>query len=62
MYDLKLRGERASMLADTLLSVPTSCYQQRSLAAALGLFLDLKTKTALHRAPHRQCQCPESPA
>ena len=50
MYDLKLRGERASILADALLSVPTSPYQQRSLEAALGLFLDLKTKTALHRA------------
>ena len=50
MYDLKLRGERASILADALLSVPTSPYQQRSLEAALGLFLDLKTKKALHRA------------
>ena len=46
MYDLKLRGERASILADALLSVPTSPYQQRSLEAALGLFLDLKTKKA----------------
>ncbi|BDP44735.1 hypothetical protein DAETH_47040 (plasmid) [Deinococcus aetherius] len=50
MWNLKLRGERASTLADALLSVPTSPYQQRSLEAALGLFLDLKTKTALHRA------------
>lgn len=50
MYDLKLRGERAAIVADALLSVPTSPYQQRSLEAALGLFLDLKTKTALHRA------------
>ncbi len=30
--------------------MPTSPYQQRSLEAALGVFLDLKTKTALHRA------------
>jgi len=50
VYDLKLRGERAAILADALLSVPTSPYQQRSLEAALGLFLDLKTKIALHRA------------
>ena len=50
MYDLKLRGERASILADALLSVPTSPYQKRSLEAALGLFLDLKTKKALHWA------------
>ena len=50
MNDLKLGGERARILADALLSVPTSPYQKRSLEAALGLFLDLETKTALHRA------------
>ncbi|WP_102128613.1 transposase [Deinococcus planocerae] len=50
MWNLKLRGERARILADALLAVPTSPYQQRSLEAALGLFLDLKTKKALHRA------------
>ncbi|BDP43309.1 hypothetical protein DAETH_32780 (plasmid) [Deinococcus aetherius] len=50
MWNLKLRGERARILADALLCVPNSPYQQRSLQAALGLFLDLKTKKALHRA------------
>jgi hypothetical protein len=43
-------GERSAILAEQLLAVPTSPYQQRSLNAALGLFLDLRTKTALHRA------------
>ena len=51
MSNLQFRGERAPILADRILQVPQSPYQQRSLQAALGLFLDLKTKKALHRAP-----------
>lgn len=43
-------GERSRILADALLAVPRTTYQQRSLSALLGLFLDLGTKTALHRA------------
>ncbi len=51
MSNLQLRGERAPILADALLKVPSTPYQQRSLKAALGLCLDLKTRNALHRAP-----------
>jgi hypothetical protein len=50
MSNLKFSGERSAILAEQFLAVPTSPYQQRSLNAALGLFLDLGTKTALHRA------------
>lgn len=51
MSNLQFCGERAPILADALLQVPTSRYQQRSLQAALGMFLDLGMKKALHRAP-----------
>ena len=51
MSNLRFRGERAPILADALVQVPSTVYQQRSLKAALGMFLDLKTKKALHRAP-----------
>lgn len=44
------RGSALPQTADRFLAVPTSPYQQRSLNAALGLFLDLGSKTALHRA------------
>lgn len=50
MNDLRLSGKRARILADHLLSVPRTIYQRRSLEAALGMFLDLGRKTALHRA------------
>ena len=43
-------GERVRILADEFLAIPTTSYQQRSLGAALALFLDTATKTALHRA------------
>ena len=43
-------GERVRILADEFLAVPTTSYQQRSLEAALSMFLDTATKTALHRA------------
>ncbi|BDP44391.1 hypothetical protein DAETH_43600 (plasmid) [Deinococcus aetherius] len=43
-------GSAPPQTADALLAIPTSPYQKRSLEAALGLFLDLKTKKALHRA------------
>ncbi|GAA3999401.1 hypothetical protein GCM10022631_07810 [Deinococcus rubellus] len=46
----QIPGERVRSLTDQLLAVPTSPYQQRSLQAALFLFLDTRTKTALHRA------------
>ena len=42
--------ERVRSLTDQLLAVPTSPYQQRSLEAALFMFLDTRTKTALHQA------------
>ncbi|BDP40516.1 hypothetical protein DAETH_04850 [Deinococcus aetherius] len=45
MSNLKLRGERASLLADPFPAVPGTLYRQRSLEAALGLFLDLGTRT-----------------
>jgi len=48
--DLKLSGKCTRILADHLLSVPRTIYQRRSLVAALGMFLDLGRKTALHRA------------
>ncbi|ABF45997.1 transposase, IS4 family [Deinococcus geothermalis DSM 11300] len=51
MSNSQILGERARILADQLLAVPTTVYQQRSLQAALHLFLDTGTKTALHRAP-----------
>ena len=46
----QIPGERVRSLTDQLLAVPTSPYQQRSLQAALFMFLDTRTKTALHRA------------
>jgi hypothetical protein len=42
--------ERIRILADEFLAVPSTSYQQRSLEAALFMFLDTATKTALHRA------------
>ncbi|BDP43641.1 hypothetical protein DAETH_36100 (plasmid) [Deinococcus aetherius] len=69
MWNLKLRGERASILADALLAVPSSPSQQRSLEAAPGFFLTLKTKKALRRAAlllvhpsaGQACQHPAAP-
>ena len=46
----QISGERVRRLADTFLSIPVTSYQQRSLQAALFMFLDIATKTALHRA------------
>lgn len=46
----QIPGERVRILADQFLAIPTTSYQQRSLGAALTLFLDTATKTALHRA------------
>lgn len=51
MLKSQILGERARILADGVLAVPETVYQQRSLSAALYLFLDPATKTALHRAP-----------
>lgn len=50
MSKSQILGERVRILADEFLAIPTTCYQQRSLGAALALFLDTATKTALHRA------------
>lgn len=46
----QILGERVRILADEFLAIPTTSYQQRSLQAALFMFLDTATKTALHRA------------
>ena len=50
MSTSQIPGERVRILADQFLAIPTTSYQQRSLGAALALFLDTATKTALHRA------------
>ena len=50
MSKSQIPGERVRILADQFLAVPTTSYQQRSLGAALFMFLDTATKTALHRA------------
>ena len=50
MSKSQVPGERIRILADEFLAIPTTPYQQRSLGAALALFLDTATKTALHRA------------
>ncbi|GHF61175.1 hypothetical protein HNQ07_004124 [Deinococcus metalli] len=50
MSKSQISGERVRILADEFLAVPTTSYQQRSLQAALFMFLDTATKTALHRA------------
>lgn len=50
MSKSQILGERVRILTDQLLAIPTTMYQQRSLQAALHLFLDPATKTALHRA------------
>lgn len=50
MSTSQIPGERVRILADEFLAIPTTSYQQRSLGAALALFLDTATKTALHRA------------
>ena len=46
----QISGERVRRLADAFLAIPVTSYQQRSLQAALFMFLDTATKTALHRA------------
>ena len=50
MSTSQILGERVRILADEFLAIPTTSYQQRSLQAALFMFLDTATKTALHRA------------
>ncbi|CAM3467132.1 hypothetical protein DESA109040_13740 [Deinococcus saxicola] len=42
-------GKRIRILTDQCLAVPTTSYQQRSLEAALCMFMDTATKTAPHR-------------
>jgi len=51
MSSSQILRERARILADEVLAVPATIYQQRSLSATLHLFLDTATRTALHRAP-----------
>lgn len=50
MSKSQILGERVRILADEFLAIPTTSYQQRSLEAALSMFLDTATKPALHRA------------
>ncbi len=50
MSKSQILGERVRILADEFLAIPATSYQQRSLEAALFMFLDTATKTALHRA------------
>ncbi|GHF61553.1 hypothetical protein HNQ07_004175 [Deinococcus metalli] len=50
MSKSQIPGERVRILADEFLAIPTTSYQQRSLQAALFMFLNTSTKTALHRA------------
>lgn len=50
MSKSQILGERVRILADEFLAIPTTSYQQRSLQAALFMFLDTATRTALHRA------------
>ena len=50
MSKSQIPGEHVRILTDEFLAIPITCYQQRSLGAALALFLDTATKTALHRA------------